>query len=445
MKVGHNDMINMEIEYYTNYSSNRYKNTENNYLTILTPFRKEYINKANHKAADFLKSNPLIDSIIDNTVRIRRYDVLSRYQDHNNSPSVRSMHSCNILIISNENAYLYSIYEDELIWISGDITCNKDDENKIFIVGLNDVLNLSRFYSEFCLYISNLDAGHVLYNIKHVLGRLSVDYYQYSHINSKDILDKLPLDRSTYFISFMLELDAPVVLNNEDISNRTGKNLDVRLQKNFDELAPTKYVKALLKEYANESTHKKRYMDHKDIEFLPVSEKVNRNSAHTMVGNFNLDESFTNFQVEHAMKLLKESERILSSPYIEYSFLVRENENFLRLYGSNGETSIIAGDFSHIMFDDHRFFDLKTYKVVLICYSKTDSIYQTGLRNLLITCGEIMQITAIYASSAGYSFRPMKNHNDAYIKRILSLNDEYEVNYIGVLCNSPAKQISFDI
>lgn len=438
-------MIKMEIEYYKKYSSDRYKNTETNYLTILTPFQKEYVKKANHHAAALLRSNPLIDSIINNTVRIRRYDILSRYQDHNNSPSVRSMHSCNIVFIYNGNAYLYSIYEDELLWIGGDIACRQQARNKVFIVGLNDVLNLSRFYSEFCLYISNLDAGHVLYNIKHVLGHLSVDYYQYSHINGKPIMDKLSLDRSSYYISFMLELDAPVVLDDEQMPADAGISFDVRLQKKFDELAPTTYVKPLLKEYANESISEKKYMDHKEIEFLPLSEKVRRNSAHTMVGNFNLDESFIHFQIEDAMKLLKQSEKILSSPFVEYCFLARENENVLRLYSITGETSIIEGDFSTLMFDDHRFFDLKTYKVVFICYSKTASIYETGLRNLLITCGEIMQITALYASSAGYSFRPMKNHNDHYIKRILSLHDEYEVNYIGVLCNSPVTQISFDI
>lgn len=53
-----------------------------------------------------------------------------------------------------------------------------------------------------------------------------------------------------------------------------------------------------------------------------------------------------------------------------------------------------------------------------------------------------MQLTASYAGMVDYAFRPMKNHHDHYLKNVLSLEDDAEINFIGVVCNSPTHQLS---
>lgn len=430
----------MEIAYYQKYSADRYKNTENQYLTILTPFKKQYLCPSNSIDEIFMKHNVIIDELIKHTLKIRRYDLLSRYHDHNNSPSVRCMRSCSVLFIYNNYAFMYDIYKDVMIRISNNVSMGTN--SNLIVIGLNDLLNLVRFYSGFSLYISTLDAGHVLYNIKHVLGTLAVPYQEYTQIGSKYILEQLPLDTSSMYVSFMLELELSEKLDIDTNTQAVKGTVDVRSHRKFSEIAPLEDLKLLLDSYAAETVSSSRRLSpNAVIPFLPLDKTLNRNSAHSMVGNFNLNEKFERFNSAELMNLLHHSREVLVCPDVEYSLLVK-NEHHTTVFHSNGKHTSVESNFSKIMYNDHRFFDLKTYKIVLICYSKTSHIQQYGLRNLLLTCGEIMQVAGLYSSSLGYAFRPMKNHNDEYIKGLLQLSEEYEVNYIGVVCNSSVKQFS---
>ncbi|MGQ8872590.1 hypothetical protein [Paenibacillus sp. TSA_86.1] len=430
----------MEIDYYKKYSADRYKNTEEQYLTILTPFRKQYLSPFNSVDEIFMRDNAIIDELVKHTLKIRRYDLLSRYHDHNNSPSVRCMRSCSVLFIYNNSAFMYDVYKDVMIKIADNISIGTN--STLIMIGLNDLLNLVRFYSGFSLYISTLDAGHVLYNIKHVLGTLAVPYQEYTQIGSKYILEQLPLDTSSMYVSFMIEIELSEKLKMDTNLQAVKGTADVRSHKKFNEISPLGDLKLILDGYAAETvSSSRRRSPNAVIPFLPLAETLNRSSAHSMVGNFNMNEKFERFDSAELMKLLHDSKEVLACPDVEYSLLVK-NEHHTVAFHKNGKHARLESDFSKIMYNDHRFFDLKTYKFVLISYSKTSHIQQYGLRNLLLTCGEIMQIAGLYASSLGYAFRPMKNHNDEYIKGLLQLTDEYEVNYIGVVCNSSVKQFS---
>jgi len=76
-----------------------------------------------------------------------------------------------------------------------------------------------------------------------------------------------------------------------------------------------------------------------------------------------------------------------------------------------------------------------------VFYTEDKDIVSEGLLPILLSAGELMQGFCLYAAETGNAFRPMKNHHDSYLKRILELSDESEINYIGVLCSSPVQQI----
>lgn len=444
-------MIELERKYYSNYSANRYSHTESNYLTILTPFQKQYFRKSRtqrqHSGQEVIPWP--ISEAVRHALKILRLDILSKYQDHNLSPSVRSLHSCNILIIMSEHAYVYSLYEDEFLWLTDQMDFNRGNTRGVLVAGLSDLLNLSRYYSEFSLYISNLDAGHVLFNMKHALCSHGINYRQYAEYNSGLILNNLPLDTSTSFVSFLLELQLPETLSTEAMPGPPDMAVaggDIRGNKGFNELASTQFLEPLLLYYSNTTDWIMMEENGASAQLPPLDCNPGRNSAHTMVGNFNLDEDFDRFHSHSFFENIHRSLPLVSSNQFEYVLLIREGGYNTVLYRSNGERDVIQANYARIMYDDSRFFDLKTYHVVIVCYSETARLDNIGLRTHLIACGEFMQSVSLYAARLGYAFRPMKNHNDNYLKQILSLDEEaYEINYMGVLCNSPVEQISFHL
>ncbi|MFK3937450.1 hypothetical protein ACI2JA_08030 [Alkalihalobacillus sp. NPDC078783] len=427
-----------EVKYYREYSGDRYTSTVNHYLTILLPFSKQYIKKSkcdielNEKFPDF------ISAIINNCLRIRRFDVLSYYNDHNNSPSARSLHSGTLIFIMNSQAYYYSLYDDELLLISKrELDADRYSRDKVYIVGISDVLNLARIYSEFSLYISMLDAGHLLYNVKNVVGSRKMNFYQAKSIDGNYLKENLNFDSRYTYPSFQLEIDLEIS-SIPDVQ----RGIDLRRVVAHDELRCTRHLRGILDKYNECSSIDRAHYSVENVSFFKPIHTLIRNSAHTTIGNNNFGESFSRFHIEYILQFLDQSKKIISGNGLEYCFLLKE-EDTVTVYWADGTGEAKDIQFDQVMKHDHRFFQMDSYSIVFVCFSKEKSMLNNGLRSHLLSCGEMMQQVSLYASTVGYAFRPMKNHNDEYLLERLQLGSDYEINYMGVVCNSPVQQLSY--
>ncbi len=434
------------MDYYRSYSADRYKNTENNSLVILMPFSHDYICKDDTGEADIRNHSQLVGDIIEHTIKIKRYDVLSYYHDHNNSPSVRSLHSAKLLFLIKGRFYYYHLYDNQLLLVSETVIDEGVfDKDKLYIFGVSDVLNLARFYSEFSLYASLLDAGHLLYNVKNVLVNKNIDFLQHHEINSNYVYDHINIDPRYSYISFCLEIPSQYEEDQSSAMKSYVTGYDKRLSITHNELSTTTYLKELLSHYnGTNKMDSHHYKKTDNMPFFQLSSKLLRNSAHTTIGNHNTGERFDSFKPEEVLHYLKKSKDLFTSNGIEYCFLLK-NDRGDYIYWSDFTTSHVEIDYRRVMHNDHKFFDMNSYTIVFICFSNRERLGKNGLKNQLITSSEMMQLVALYSSSVGYAFRPMKNHNDYYLKELLKLDEQFDINFIGVVCNTPIQQLSYFI
>lgn len=432
-------MKQVEFEYYKKNSQNRYSMT---HLTHLTPFNKEYtFTSIKEIPLSELKaqSNPiseLIFNVINNSIKINRFDILSRYQDHNDSPSVRNLHSCKIMFLLDGFLYYYDIYKEKLLLLDNTKIEGVFSKEKLYIIGFTDLLNISRYYSEFSLYLSLLDAGHVLFNIKNTLLNLKKSIIQHIEVVSHPILNNINQKDSVFF-PFIIELDRP---NGKlELINKESNTINILKYKNFDEFASTDLLKKLLDLYNRNEEVKKINIPH-----TPGILNVGlRRSAHTLIGNFNLSD-IPNYSIVELGNEIKKYKSQLSSSKIQFSIIHKQNDSTVILTEDSMRTNCDV-EFSEILYNDHEFFDLSTYFTIVVCYSTHQAVIEDGMKAVLLSAAEIMQIASWFAAKKNHPFRPMKNHNDEYLKNILCLDDSNEINFIGVFCNEPIEQISFNL
>lgn len=431
------------MKYYCDYSAERYKNTNDSSQIILTPFNKEYIFQDSGDKGQIERYSQLIDEVIEHTLKIKRFDVLSYYHDHNNSPSVRSLHSAKLMFLINGYFYYYHLYDNQLLLVSETVM---DDglfkKDRLYIFGVSDLLNLARFYSEFSFYASILDAGHLLYNVKNVLVNKNIDFHQYKEINSRDVFDHIKVDSRYSYISFCLEICPEYQENQMSTQKSYSTGYDKRLSVPHNEFVTTKYLREILAQYNDSTSMVSGYIKSDHIPFFSLSSKLVRNSAHTTIGNHNDGQTFDAFKQEEVLHYLKKSKDLFSSDSMEYCILYKNDKGEF-IYWSDLTASKVSIDYQRIMYNDHKFFDMSSYSIVFVCFSNREKIVQGNLKNHLITSSEMMQLVALYSSSVGYAFRPMKNHNDSYLKEVLNLDERYEINFMGVVCNSPIQQLSY--
>lgn len=426
----HNDLVK---KYYDEFSDKRYHNTQDNYLAILLPFKKNYINSTvASKSLNYIDSL-LISDIIQETLKLNRIDILSYYQDHNYTPSVRSFHSTYFIIIICNIGYYYNIYDNTLSIISKPLPQNFElDINKIYILVISDILNLSRYYGDFSIYPSLLESGHLLENILNVLNK--------HQINScltpapPNLMNYLNIDSRYNYIQYMIMLDLKNGVN--DILDETFQIIyDERFAFDYNEFQDSKYLKDLIG-YFNENP----IISHKEFILEDYKKYIwNRNSGHNTIGNFNIRNSFSAFNPEKAIENIKSQNNLSSNINI---YILEIQKNKLVIYSDSKERFSKNTSTNNILTNNQQFLDLSTFKYIVILTSPKNI---DNIRENLICCGQIMQRFSLYIAQLNYSFRPMKNHNDANIKDILNLNDAHNINYIGVLCDSEPLQIHFEI
>lgn len=436
-------MLQKQKDYFNRYSENRY---EMNHLVLLTPHRKYYDYDFDYymqlsEGTEKTVLN-LIGKIIKYTTKINRYDVLSRYNDHNSSPSARNYHSSEVYFIFNNRAYRYNYYKDrvEVIILQSKLF---ENNNKLHILGVSDIYNLSRFYSEFSFYLVGLDSGHVAYNVKTVLFDEEIQCRQVFAYDQHLIAENLRRSPKDTVINYVISCDSSLLADDStNMITKSVADLDVTryVKPKFDQLIATEHLRKLMNEIRIND-----YVEDFDIctTYYPKNMSEvhrRRNSLHNVLGNFNWHSDYEKFDVNQLSKHL--TEYICNSHYaqkLEFAIVSKKNENYEIQKNSVdldelNQIWVSADELKNVLHNDHGFLDLRTFQHVVAIYATDEKMIDVGLQNLLLGVGEMMQIVCLYSAEIDYGFRPLKNHNDDGIKRLLNLSGEHDkILYIGLL------------
>lgn len=423
-------MDSTHFDYYKRYSVDRYNLTQ---LTHGTSFIKKQYGFSGHEIEpNDSEVFSLIQGLMDYSLKIVRFDVLSRYQDHNFSPSTRNMHSAQVVFIIDKQYVFYDLYENKFI-SANQCSIEGISENKIYILGFSDLINISRYYGEFSFYLSNLDAGHVLGNLKNYLNQKGRKWIQGNSISPIQFFNEIDFFNQEMFGTFLISIERP---NGDLLEGKRIEHKRITEGKVFSEISATDYLKHILIDINNQAFSSQK--DRPQFNQLSFPYFKKRNSAHNMVGNFNLyDDTISDMDLVDLIKSLNTFRKNLSTTNHKYCFLRKD-----KIFHCNGDIESKSIDFKRVLYNDHEFFDLNTFDLMCIVYSNDCDVQVDGIIPSLLACGELMQAVALAFSKYDKSFRPMKNHNDLYLKSILNLNSNVEINYIGVECSNPVEQIT---
>lgn len=429
--------MNLEEKYLEDYSEKRYLSCDNQDILILEPFRKKNDFISRRKIANKFFQNKIIQQIIERTLAINRVDFLSRYHEHNDSPSARNLHSTELIFVYKEQAYYYDLFDQQMYFIGE--TQNDDLINEeLYIIGIHSLKNLSRYYGEFSLYLSLLDGGHIFANLKNYLQRENYQFEQTVEFRGSDLLRDIGIFDSGVFISFALKVFTQV-LNREPIfiERPTNKNLEL-----YDYYSNTYHIKKLIEKYSIQKTKITwRIIEFKNCKVFENKIYKNRSSHHNMVGNYNKLEDYSSFSIFKVLTYLEEFKKNLFSDAVNFAF-IKKTKKGLKIFRNKERIENIEGSMSLILNNDHDFFDLESYTTVFVSYGDRKKVLSNGLISHFLSVGEVTQFVGGYAAENQYGFRPMKNHNDKYLKKILKLDSAEDIHYIGVLCDETVKQIN---
>ncbi len=425
----------LEKTYLQNYTENRYRSVSSSKVFILNPFEKSQHIFMNKIKDELFFKNSIITEIIKFSLEVNRVDFMSRYQEHNNSPSARNLHSAQVLFIYKKRIYYYDIFSREIYWVGDDESFAYSE--KLYLVGFHQLKNLSRYYGEFSMYLTLLDGGHLLFNIKNIL-RLN----EISHRQSVGGLNELSLDNiccdKNIFTSFILEIDLEQELDYEKENTLLTRKDDFD---SYNYLSGTSILEQLISVYRNPPKNNWQDVEQEELKVFCSTSLQNRSSCHNMIGNYNRKNLRLEIPLSDVMQDLKRINQTLLSSNVEVAFLRKLNQDFIEIVKVD-EVYQTKGNLSLILNNDHDYFDIESYGGVFVCFGKRSKTLEDGIQSYLLSVSEIMQYLSLYISEAKRGFRPMKNYDDKYLKQVLRLNKQDDINYIGSICDNNVNQLN---
>lgn len=414
--------------YYKRYSEKRY---DIDFFSSLTPLKNDLLKYKGYIVKNNSEISQKLFDLGNMTLKLNKLEIFSKYHMHNLTPSVRNYHSTFYVMVVNKKVYIYDFFEDEIIFL--DHFHGKVDCDSTYIIGMSDIFNLIKYYGEFSLYLSLLESGHLLANIKNFCDYQRLDYEQVYLPKMKNQLKEMNIITETLYSPFTIKiknLTGSLSISNEYIEKNHYTN------EYFDELKSTYYLKNILQSLNRRYIYKvnKSYKSRKHFFF----DFQYRNSANNLVGNYNLNLHIKNKDIEMIMEKIRHYLYNLTSDDMNFCIF---HKNYI--YHDDGRIENKNINYGKVLYNDHTYFDLSSYKNVIIIYTKDCNLEGMNVFDHLLSIGELMQGIALISSDFNYSMRPMKNHNDSYIKKILDFKDknDVEINYIGVICERNSFEI----
>lgn len=411
--------------------ADRYTNTSGKQNVILTPFNKNYF-KCNISEEKYFAENLVLKEIIENTLKIYRIDFMSYYQDHNYSPSVRSLHSTGFLILHNEYIYYFDIYESNFRIIAH-LNLGIEYKTKSLIIGFSDIYNVHRYYKDFSIMATLLENGHLLFNLQTVLNSNNVNY---SFCYPSELIDTLceVLPR-TFYYSYIISLPG---FEFSPLEKYNAFAYDIRNNK-FQLLSRESETKIVLSAINKIPTERIKISRN---ERILLTNFRNLGSAHNIIGNWNLDENFDFVSIKEISDklnlMIKETQ---SEHVVNYYLLEKESGNCYGIYSGNGECrKLELDDVNRYFNDSSKNIDFNTMKYFVFLTISVENKH--NYKELLLNIGQYMQYIYTYSASKGYKFRPFKSHNDEMILKDITLKKDEVVLYSGVFLSDDIIQLS---
>lgn len=430
----------LAVDYLEDYSERRYQSVDNHRLLVMEPFQKKLRIFSNRHLSKNFRTNRLVKQLVKGSMQVRRIDFLSRYQEHNDSPSARNLHSALLLFVYQKQVYYYDLFQCQLYNV-GQTNAPFFEQDYLYVLGLHTLKNLCRYYGEFALYLSLLDGGHLLANVKNCLYGLENDFELTAGLSWKSLFGEVEVEDNRLFLSFAVKVSLTEALESETFPPVEQSR---KTKEAYNYLKYSRYIDRLLLDFNTEGRRTK-WIKRKPGTYRHFSEAtfLNRTSAHNMVGNYNKITTYEGFSIEEALVELEKIKANYCSSALQYAFIVNTRDR-LMIWKDGGQVEE-NGNFGEILYNDHDFFDLATYRIAFVCYSSRQETLNEGIVQQLLSVGEAMQFVGVLAAEQGYAFRPMKNHNDDYLKKIMQLTAAEDIQYIGVLCDESVQQLSVKI
>ncbi len=416
-------------DYLERYGQARYKHTKG--CLSLRPYDKRSFRGEAIKAYERTELPDWVDALLKQTLTLRRIDYFSRYAEHNNSPSARNLHSASLLLVWEGALYFYDLYEDLLLSVDA-LMPSFFSKDSFYILGVCDFYNLARYYGDFGTYLTLLDAGHLMFNVKNALKLNDVAYKYFWHV-PETVQEKVSACFSEKsFVAYCIVVDdAPPAPTGGHTVQRKGAVKGVSQ-------SSSEMIATLLKQLRAGPV-----VTVEESQWPPMvqSQTLIRNSGHNQVGNCRVHYGQKSFSIEAWEVSFERLSKALTPHPIEHKWFVNEET-----YGMAPlENAVIKPSLKGLLNNDHAFFDMDNFDLALVLYIKREAFEAAGLKETLISAGAQMQSACLLAAQDGLAFRPMKNHCDASIKEHLGLGSDYEILYLGVLCEENIHQISAQI
>lgn len=356
----------------------------------------------------------LLFHLIDQTIRINRMDFSSQYLLHNNVASARNKHSSEFFLVYDQGLLKYDLYLDQLFFL-GKVNQAVFKPGELYLIGLTDLKNLTRHYSEFSLYLGLLDAGHVLGNLKTVLASQGLSMKQIFHM---DLSSLEPYVDEFCLMPFVLWVDVAGMANDLSLTEQISE-LPERPRLSFRESAHYHHLAGAIKEINRcAGTQTTKVIEWPVIKQLDALLRA-RQSAHTLVGNFNFtDHEFERVDPEVINHLISQCQPGLSAGGLEVRLI-----DLKQIAQAN-----------RLIHDSEDFFNAASYRYAIAAYVRQEMLQDGLFSHVALAAGELFQLIGIHFSQLGYAFRPLKNHSDCEIKQVLDLPpDQTRIIYFGLV------------
>lgn len=312
--------------------------------------------------------------------RIQRIDFFSKYYLHSLIPKARNLDSIKVLLIFNNNIYVFNTLKDNIEIYKQKYFINLNPE-KMYIAILNDNRKLQEYYGDFHLMLSMLNTGHALFNIEHVL---KCHNQKYKHVDVNSIDFSKTLEYITVPKLLEVEIHDKMLNFEKEIKLINNKNLFLKRTSNQN-ISGDSIIKKQIS---------KLRFDNFAKEILKVERKDNINLA---IYIDNVDS-------------------------VKSGYYIALNNSLKHI------TSKSLNDVNNLIYEYQEFTNIAAVNMWIFFYADKDN-FEEDSSKLFMDLGYMAQEISIIASKYSLAARGMKNYNDSHIKKNFRLEENKFIGY----------------
>ncbi|MBA4536693.1 hypothetical protein H1Z61_05925 [Bacillus aquiflavi] len=353
------------------------------------------------------------------------------YKFHKYVPSARGIHPLIPFFIYKGHLCIYNIVEDNIIYIGFD----KEKENEIeLIIGI-DLWRTCSIYGSFGLALSLLDLGHVIGSMKIEANgtgqQLRKVCYMFNRSEYRNKLGLLHPNDIFLGVKLVFQCNDPVC-NDLFVSKRYPYSKKYHYHDELERIGLMDFIAVM--EFSSNTLIDDQYHWQFPRSLLKTGRE--RTSNNSYVGLMDLSKPLKTAAFEQICQVIKETkEKILYGYKFRIYFVIQHVIGYEKgLYYLDGDECILrmaTFQLDEFLFYEKSFFNLQKSPFLLF-FSYLVEDYEADHLKIFyshVLAGELMQGVSRIVSHLDMYARPIRNMNDAYIKKVFSLGDKERVIY----------------